>query len=798
MQHNIEVKSYIRNNNLKKDATKSNYDSENYRKYILIAIIGFCISRVYFNIGFNFIDNLAPFGILYIIIISSDDLKNGLIALAAVITGYISISSVIKETPVFIISAMCIVAINILIKNKNKTLIMIIDFIVFMLMICINGIMIFKHDIIGSIIISTIIGIMMIPIGYITTYGYKCFKNLKIEKYMNNDELISIEIFISLVLVGIGNINIFNLEIKNILIVAFVVVTSYVGRGTSGITSGVIAGIIFGIITNKLYFYLGILAIGSLFIVLFRETGKLFSYLIFNCAVIGVLLYIKEFNYIILSEILIGSSCVLFLRNILVDNLRLDIESGIRSEDESTKQFNKIKSELMARLRDFTGVLSAMSSTLNTMVENEKLISKNKGDELVDNLAERVCKYCDYKTTCWKREVHETYSSFKELIQSYEEGNYEFPECLKRKCLKESALSREAEELVKKHIADEMLKNRLAEGRHMLANHIKNMSETIGEIVCDFSAEVVLNLEAEKIIKTALIKANAKFEYLLVYNDKDARLNIKIEMKNCGSCNYCIKEILPIINKAVGRKMKINDDCSINASTGLCEIHIVEAQKFYIESGVALSAKMGEKYTGDSYSFGQTKDGHHMVLLCDGMGSGSRAGEESRIAIEMVEKFSESGFSEKTAINTINSIMNIKFSEEEKFSTLDLQKINLYDGSAKFLKVGAMESFIKRGNKIEVIDSKTLPFGVLDDADIEEKNYNLKPGDFIITISDGILDNTKNGDLDNSWLVDLLKSSTEKKANVLASRILDTAKGFNNGKAKDDMTVVVSKVYCMK
>ena len=33
--------------------------------------------------------------------------------------------------------------------------------------------------------------------------------------------------------------------------------------------------------------------------------------------------------------------------------------------------------------------------------------------------------------------------------------------------------------------------------------------------------------------------------------------------------------------------------------------------------------------------------------------------------------------------------------EEEKFATLDMQKIDLYSGKIKFMKVGAVESFIK-------------------------------------------------------------------------------------------------------
>lgn len=798
MQYEAEVKNYVRNKQLKKESVKNNSTSESYTRFFLIAIIGMFISRVYFNVGLSFIDNIAPFGILYVISVSRKHVREGIVALAATIVGYVSISTVISETPIFIVSSIFIVAINFLIKNKKSEVIFLVDLFVFSTLVILNGIFLLKQDIAGVLIVTALSTGILIPLHYIISFGYKCFSDFKFESYISNDEIISIEIFISVVLVGIGNIGIFGVEFRNIFAVFFVFFASYIGRGNIGTTSGVIVGTVFGLITGKLYFYITVFAIGSLFVSMFKETGRLVSYIAFNVSVVFIATYTGNLNNLFIAEILIGSTVVMFVPNAFLEKIRLEFDSDNKKEEDGEKHFNKIKSELMNRLSDFTGVLGAMSGTLDNMVENEKLVYQNKGDELVDNLADRVCRNCDYKSTCWKREVNETYNSFRELIQSYEEGSFSFPDHLKRKCLKEASLVRETEEIVGKHIADEMLKKRLAEGRKMLASHIGSMSDTISEIVEDFSSEVSLNLEAEKVIKKALLRNNVKFDYLIAYNDKDGRLNIKIEMENCGGCNYCVKGMLPIINSTIGRKMSVTDNCVISATTGLCEIHIKEATKFYVDSGVAISAKSGEKYTGDSYSFSQTNDGHHMVLLCDGMGSGARAGEESKIAVEMVEKFSESGFSEKTAINTINSIMNIKFAEEEKFSTLDMHKINLYDGTAKFLKVGAMESFVKRGSKIEILDSKTLPFGVLDTPDIDEKDYKLRAGDFVIAISDGILDNAKNGDLDNSWLVKFLESSTQRDPSALASRILDIAKGFNNGKAKDDMTVVVSKVYSIK
>ncbi|MGL5820707.1 MAG: stage II sporulation protein E [Sarcina sp.] len=795
MQYGADVKNYVRSNSQKNISASGVSVDDNYIKLIFIAISSVFLSRVYFKVDLAFIQNIAPLGILFVLSVCLDDIKSSIIALVSCIIGYVSISKNIEETSTFIILGIGIVAYNFLVQKKSKQVKIVGSFILSVLIFFIAGIFIDGRDYFSSLYIASIITLIMIPAFFIVSYSYRCINNFKLESYINNDELISIEILIALVIVGFGNIGIFNVQLLDILAIFFVFFISFVGRENLGVTSGIILGLVCGIITNKMGFYLVILGVGSLVVTLFRESGKFISYMVFNISVLLLAVYMKEFNIYTLIEILVGSTAILFIPSKLIKRVRVELDSNTKRECDGEKHFNKVKAELMFRLNDFTGVLATMGSTLGNMVENESLVSQNKGEELVDNLADRVCSTCDYKSTCWRRELHETYSSFRELIQSYEEGECKFPMTLKKKCLKEAALLRETEEVVNKHIADELLKKRLSEGRRILASHIKNMSDTIKEIVDDFDSEVVLDLEIERTVKKTLLRNNIKFYDLIAYSDKDGRINIKVEMNDCGGCNFCVKTILPLLNNVIGRKLCMSNECRISARTGRCDIHIQEAPKFKVVSSIALSPKDGEKYIGDSYSFGKTRDGNHMVLLCDGMGTGARAGAESKMAVEMIEKFSEGGFSEKTAINTINSIMNIKFSEEERFSTLDMQKINLYDGSVKFLKVGAMESFIKRGNKVRIIDSKTLPFGVLDKPDIDENTQKIKGGDFIITITDGILDLFKDGDLNNKWLMELLEETNSKVPKDLANEILDKAKSFNNGKAKDDMTVIVSKIY---
>ncbi|MPM89320.1 Stage II sporulation protein E [bioreactor metagenome] len=205
--------------------------------------------------------------------------------------------------------------------------------------------------------------------------------------------------------------------------------------------------------------------------------------------------------------------------------------------------------------------------------------------------------------------------------------------------------------------------------------------------------------------------------------------------------------------------------------------------------------KDGEKHNGDSYLYQKVNNGTYLTMISDGMGSGPQAGKESSAAVDLINKFVKLGFNKLTAINTINSLMTINFSQDEKFSTVDLNTIDLYTGEAEFIKVGAAATLIKSENKIETMDCKSLPIGVLEKVDTEVIKKQVKNGDMIIMVSDGVLDYDNEEAGKSDWLVEYLSKDNTNDPEILSNNIIKRAKELSKGKIKDDMTVVVSKVY---
>ncbi|MGH4050293.1 MAG: stage II sporulation protein E [Clostridium sp.] len=795
MQYGIDIFPYERLRKVKDEARKKNVLNIN---LIISGIVYFAISLLISRV--LLINNTAPFGIAFLIatIFIKND-KISMIATGGTLLGYITLYNSVKNLPSYLI---VIVTIAILshtfnkIEAKNRVLGSMFAIIIFELftynlfVIQVSGVMAFIN--------SFFLVLCIFPLYFILDYSLLCFKEIKTKHIFLNEEIISMSIISSLIIAGTWGISIFDISITNILGLSFIIVIGYINGSGAGAASGVAMGIIVGMSSENMIMFIGMYGICGLITGIFKETGKLLNVTSYLVAFSIIKIYCVTGPEFMIFEAFVAGVIFLLVPQRVYAQLAIEFNSDKKKQNIEQGYINKIKDTFVGRLDKFSDVLSNMSDILNNLVDNEKLAMKGKSSALVENLADRVCSNCNMKSMCWKRELHYTYAAFEELIENFERKSNTVPVEIERKCIKRTAILKNTEDIVNKHIINEMWRTRLSEGRELLANQISNMADSVGEIVEEFNSDIQIDTSMEKLICRALDKNRIKHNDLMCLNDKLGRLSIKLSLNACSGRQMCVKDLLPIINGVTGKSMCVSDDgCSIDSKTNMCKVTIEETPKFHVVSSVARQCKDGEKSNGDSYSFGKLADGSYMSVISDGMGSGPRAGRESEAAVELIEKFTSAGFSKITAINTVNSIMTLRFSEEEKFSTIDLSSIDLYTGEIDFLKVGAVATFLKSGDNLEIIKSKSLPIGVLDKADIDIQQMKLKNGDIMVMLSDGVLDyNDENvGRVD--WVVDYLGKNNCNNPKELADGLLGEAKKLSGNKVKDDMTVLVSKIYSL-
>ncbi len=221
-----------------------------------------------------------------------------------------------------------------------------------------------------------------------------------------------------------------------------------------------------------------------------------------------------------------------------------------------------------------------------------------------------------------------------------------------------------------------------------------------------------------------------------------------------------------------------------------------EQPEYYCLTGVARMVKEEQQVSGDSFSFFYENEGELAMILSDGMGSGEAAEKESEAVLLLLERMLSAGFREETAIRLINSVLALR-AEQNMFATLDISRINLYGGTCEFIKIGGAATYLKRGRWLECVEAKTLPIGMLQKVDYDFLVKKLYDGDYIIMMSDGVLDAVPEAER-AEFLQQIIGEEPGQNPQVIAGRILNASLLLQNFEPRDDMTVLVCGIFSQK
>lgn len=791
MQYGVDISTYKRleNRSNKKELRLQKTPI----KSVTFFIMGFLLSRVLLSVTIEM--GIAPFGIAYLIGIKKEKSKDILLSLLGIIMGYLSIYKSLEGAIAYCIVAVMVMGYIEICNNLELKQRDIITFGLTFLTFFIYNWVVYSQPLGVNLTFSALKVLSIIPVKYILNYAFNCVDELESNYFFSTEELISIGILVCLLVSGVGNVSILGIYIRNLFALFTIAIFSYVGGVGLGSAIGISMGFVIGITNNDIVTSISLYSLCGLIVGVFKDTGRMFSSLAYFVSYFIISMYSNKFTIHGGLEVLFALCIFIAIPKMLIESISKEFNQEKKAEVINDIHLNGVKNEFVDRLNSMKSILSSLSASVLNLGENDILSLNNKGTAMVESLADRVCYNCELKQRCWDRNLHSTFEGFSELISSCENNDVYFPQDLEKKCVKKRSLIKNAQEIVNNYTVNEALKTRLSEGRNLIANHINNISSTMGDMIRDFEKDISICSEIDKVLRKALNKNKIEYKDVFCYLDRKGRMKIKITLSNCEGGNYCSKNILSVINDLVRVPVSISSEgCRINPDTDECSIIIEETPKYHMSSYAAIRAKEGETFTGDSYSFSKNTDGTYLTIVSDGMGSGPEAGAESGLAVDLIEKFIENGFSEKTAINTVNSIMAMKFNEDEKFTTMDLNIIDLYTGEAEFIKIGGVVSFIKSGEEVKVIKSNSLPFGILDSVDISSNKMKLKHGDIIVSISDGVLDIDKNNVGSYSWLEEYLRYA-DTNPSALSRDILEKAVVLSGGKVWDDMTVLVSKMY---
>ena len=278
-----------------------------------------------------------------------------------------------------------------------------------------------------------------------------------------------------------------------------------------------------------------------------------------------------------------------------------------------------------------------------------------------------------------------------------------------------------------------------------------------------------------------------------VLKNKTGKNEIVVLAKTLGKGCVSERKIRKIVSDVLGcgYYSDHNNRLVVNDESQQYVYH--QENRFRFLSGVARKCKDKGGFNGDNFMVSNLACGKVVAAIADGCGSGKRAFIESRMVIELMENCIDAGFEERTAIDFINSAY-INGGGRGNPVTMDMSVVDCQSGIMHCIKLGAVSTFIKRDGWVEIIKSSTLPMGVLEQVDYDCTDKKLYDGDYVIMISDGVLDNLPCVNKEEK-LVEIINAVKMKKPKAIAEEILKASMGYNNEKAFDDCTVLVFGVF---
>lgn len=648
--------------------------------------------------------------------------------------------------------------------------------------------------------------------------GLRCF--LYAEGKIRYEELLSMMLLISFVLMGCPKLSVYGFDVVSALRFFFILLTSYLyGAGAGGV-SGMVMGFLLlledfmgsPLSENGIR---GILAFGNyndriLLLCLcgiMAGMGREFSKIM---AAAGFLVTGAAFYYLgnrdVITPFSLLEICTVSIVFLIIPAgyLLPDFDIGAfkgkwtgRPKDKSYREcFQGI---IRDRMRGYSKAFSRLTKSFLSLSEERQEMGFPDAVALVDGVSDRICGNCSFLNDCVTRNRRgnlETSAGILRaaMLEGEVSGEYLPKEFLEGCIHAEDYLYAMDKEIL---LARMNLKwhNNMAQTREAIASQMKEMAQIMDELSKETMGFEEIHLFDVDRLRFMLKRQCIELGQIVCLKTRDGHREIHLFARAARGCVLTTKELVELIGRQCRFPLKPFGSTKLVIDGDFKKISLREDTRYGILMGIARCTKSGEKVSGDSFSCMNLESGKAVLSISDGMGSGRRAFLESQAIMDLTEEMLEAGFSHETAIRLIHSVL-MEHPEKQSFSTLDLCMVDLYTADMEIIKIGGAPAFIKRGRKVETIEASTLPIGILDQTELASTKRKLYDKDIIIMMSDGVLDglNRMFPDAERTEkMAEEIAGIYQGNPRDIAKALLKTAGG--DGQARDDMTIIAALFY---
>ena len=645
-----------------------------------------------------------------------------------------------------------------------------------------------KFESVETMYISFIDIILNTLFALSTTNFLKIMKRRKFNLNLNVDELVCGGVVLALFFCGLQSINVIFFDIVKFFGLALIMFGGFVLPSPFSIVLGVLGGLGAYLCSGTLE-YITLLSIIAVTTYIFKSLNRIYQVLVlFLCDVLlnvflGLFGGVNVFTFI---PTLIVGALYLFTPKSFLSKLRTNV--FLYKETKGLKNIlNQNKSRTSKRLLYTSEIFYEMDKSFRKLVKGG-LDKKNAKSMLCSEVMRENCETCKNKSKCIKGYSNELKKIFENLINvGFEKGRItliDLPQYLTLRCVRLNQVVNSINSLLSDYKSYAKMNAELDSSKLLIAEQLKGVSHILKELSNETQEKAEIDEKLEKKIKEALIY-NDIIPSEIVCFEKDEKTSVVSLI--IRTIDFDNEKILKVLNETLQSKMVL-DEILPTTDSSLTFATYTTSPTFDMALGVAKTTKGGSESSGDTHSMVKLPSNKYMLAICDSMGSGVKASEKSETSLSIIENFYKAGYDDETIISSLNRLLNL--TSENVFSALDVSVIDLKSGEADFIKQGGTVGYIKKGEEVSRIESSSLPLGILEDVSLKVTKTVLTPDDFVIMLSDGVVDA-----LGTEVLEEYLKFLPNKSPQEIADCILNKAKLTEKNYPNDDMTVLVGRLY---
>lgn len=611
-------------------------------------------------------------------------------------------------------------------------------------------------------------------------FVFTFFKDLeKGVAFKGNESIIAFLFTLNIFLLGLYPVHISLISIGRILAILTVLYAARFGKTGYGTICAVVVGISLWVSSNRDFSF--IISVAGLIGALSAPAGNLAVAGFFLLSVIlgGALNQFHTIYLVLITE----AAAAAFIFAVIPRTITSRI-SVIFTPPVKLPELDGLRKSIVTRLGFAATSLKGVSRTVEDV--GKKLTEKNSMtfENVLRRVENEACRGCNMCTYCWERNKADTIAalvSMSEAVKhnrsiSFEDMPVSFNEhCIRREKV-ESSLYRNYRRFLNKRAAEQ----RVEEMREIVSDQFNGISDMLSDLEEEINTSQSYDINKADEIADALKQIGISAEYCGCVTDKYGRITVEIKLSEAPQMPVNRAKIMSVVATVCGREM---EPPAVNRVGETFFVTVSEKARLAVDCGTAHINYKNNMVCGDTCESFYDGRGRFITVLSDGMGTGGRAAVDSAMASALMSRLLRSGFGYDCSLKIVNSAMMFR-STDESLATLDISCIDLFSGECALRKAGAGPTYALRSGRVGIARCNCLPIGILRDASFDKAIIQLKAGDILLMMSDGVMVD------EEDWISAELLAYNGRSAQKLAEHIAETARRRRNDGHEDDITVI--------